>query len=130
MPDGHKSWFGQLAKRISLSLPGIELHLSSPELVTSLSHLWDRTNINLVSLEDIFINVAVVFVVFKPFLLFKNIWQSVLCLYHMLKCFRIWAFDTLVCESSHASWQMKEGKLLFNWPIPCSIVILEKLVIP
>jgi hypothetical protein len=69
-------------------------------------------------------------VVLKPFLLFTNVWKSILCLYHMFTCVKIWALHTLVCQSSSASWQMKEGKLLFNWPTPCSIVLLEKLIFP
>lgn len=67
-------------------------------------------------------------VLFKLFLLFTNVWKSILCLY-MFTCFKIWALHTSVCQSSSASWLMKEGKLLFNWPTPCSI-ILEKLIFP
>ena len=69
-------------------------------------------------------------VVFKPFLLFTNVYKSILCLYHMFTCFKIWALHTLVCQSSGASWQIKEGKLLFKWPTLCSIVLLEKLIFP
>lgn len=70
-------------------------------------------------------------VVFKLFVLFTNVWKSILCWYHMLACFKIWALNTLVCQSSSASWQMKEGrKVLFNLPTPCSIVLLEKLIFP
>jgi len=72
MPDGHKSWFGHIGKKNIPLLPGIELHSSSSELVTSLSHLWDRTIVNLVSVEYVFINVAVVFGCFQTVFAFHK----------------------------------------------------------
>lgn len=119
-----------LAKRISLFQPEIELHSSSPELVTSLPQLWDRTNVNLVSVEDIFINLAIVFGCFQTFFAFHKCMKISSLLVPHDNMFQVWALHTLVCESSLASWQMKEVKSLFNWLTPWSIVPLEKLIVP
>jgi hypothetical protein len=72
MPDGHKSWSGHTGKK-NVLLPAREwTAFVHAELVTSLSRLWDRTNVNLVSVEDIFINVAVVFGCFQTFFAFRK----------------------------------------------------------